>query len=848
MSRDCFKDFKDSLRGQIDKDEVQKTFDGLENTLSNIPADLISTARDRLLRHSEEVVDDKKLSDDRKKLEFLENLERKKNVLETGKALKDKTFFGRRIGIKLTLTAVLDGITRGVVGSKDSMRLNIIVNKKLLLGNLERKLRENGLTAQFNAKLKEADGDLANAILDATRAPDERTATLGQIIKESLEESEKLLNEHGIFFKSLTDRITTNFHDRSKMLDTSESFNERFSDLKNLTLKERQEKAFQRWKVFTIPLLKARVLVGLNVQGQEDFMRAAYDSITDNSSRFVDGSKSIQKQIEEHRVLDWKDADSWARYNQKYGAGNLHDAIIRELETTARRVAQLARVGSNPDRFLNDIANTMLEHPEIFGKQTFTKADKFSVKATADMALGRLNDSESSLAKVGQAIRSSTRIAQLGAVMFASIPDISLMTLATRRFYGGWLGATGALFKSFFGRADAKQLPFMRDFLNTLVDMERGHIGRFWEPGMTTGNLSNIERTFTKLSGIEWWDRSWRETLALMTSRHLWSIRAQSFADIIARDAKFGEDNVRIFKTFNITENDWNAFRQEDVRLDNKMHYLIPDAAMKIEDDSIDSVLRSEGRRGTITDTDRDIKRRQIRNKFANYIHEVMDSGILRPDAQTQGILSAGAPAGTALGQISRMLAMYKSWGVMWMKKGMGELIYGRGANSFSDAMLRGEGDRAAMAQMLIYSTGLGYLSFSVASLFKGLSPPDPTKPRVIIESFLKGGAPFATLGSTFMQNNARWNGSVLDAVTGPIGRDVKQSLTGIANGLHGPVAKSALLDLVKGNTWGANLPFVGLGWQSLVMQGLQERAHPGSLARHKALLLKETGQQSFIN
>lgn len=852
----CLEAFEAALQGRFDKDDIDTFFKAMEGEIDGTPDDRVSQLRERLNDFAERVVEDRALSDDQRKFSFIEKMKQQKIVLDRAIALRDsRSFFTKKLnGMFLTILAIFNGIKRGVPGSKNSLWLTTQVQKKILLGNLYNEIKRADLLPQFNAKLNEADPDLAKAILAARiedpieRAAtleglDSKTATLGEIISTSLRESEKLLNEHGIFFRDLTDRITTNFHDKTKMLQSSPNFSERRNDRKTLTAEQYEEKAFQHWRGITQPLLKDSVFHGLTTDAEREvFMREGYNNITDDKSRFHDGRKSIQSQVTERRIFNWRSPEAFSEYNAEFGAGNLHDALIRELEITAQRVAQLSRVGENPDQFIADIERIIRANPKKFGEQTLSAQQAFTIRVTKDVALNRLGDGDSSIARVGRAIRASKRMAQLGKVVLSALPDIALMTLATRRMYGGWFKATGALMSTFFDRKSARQIGFMNDFLTTYVDMERGHLGRMGADGVQTGDLANIERLFFKLSGIEWWDRGWRETLSLMASRHLWTLRDVSFGEFAARDGKFGEENVRILQQYGIDGTDWDAIRKNAVKLDNQKSYLVPEAALKIDRDTMVDVLRKQGRKGPITDNDIEIERRKIRDKFANYIHDVMDSGIIRPDAQVQGILALGLPQGTIWGEVLRISTMYKSWAMMWTKQGFGELLYGRGANSFGDAMLRGKGDVMGMLQLFIYGGGLGYMTLMMKSFANGLTPPDPTKPRVIIESLLAGGAPLAGMGSLIMQNAPGFNRGMGSAFSllGPLTRDAND----LFRGTFGGDPLGAAVSLIKGNAWGGNLPAVSLGLQYGLYNTLQNYAHPGSVERHKRLLLQETGQR----
>lgn len=97
-----------------------------------------------------------------------------------------------------------------------------------------------------------------------------------------------------------------------------------------------------------------------------EFLRGVYDSImTDGAIDRVNGGRSgrvsFLNQMSQSRRLIWKDFDSYAAYQKRYGEGDLFAAINEDMVAQSRELAILQHLGPYPDatiQWMDDIIET----------------------------------------------------------------------------------------------------------------------------------------------------------------------------------------------------------------------------------------------------------------------------------------------------------------------------------------------------------------------------------------------------------------------------------------------------------------------------------------------------------
>ncbi|MCP3730443.1 hypothetical protein M9978_08375 [Sphingomonas sp. MG17] len=190
-------------------------------------------------------------------------------------------------------------------------------------------------------------------------------------------------------------------------------------------------------------MLDERTALPLTDQQLDVLLRDVYENIV--SEGWVGrqpgraGAKMLANRRAEHRVLHFKDAETWIGYNDKFGQASPWDAMMGHVRGMSRDIALMEVLGPNPAatvRWMKDVAT----------KDAMTRgtnADRRRAKKSADM-IDRLygvisGDADQvgseTLAHLGSALRNWQAATKLGSAVIASMSDAGTATL-TRRMNG----------------------------------------------------------------------------------------------------------------------------------------------------------------------------------------------------------------------------------------------------------------------------------------------------------------------------------------------------------------------------------------------------------------------------
>lgn len=256
---------------------------------------------------------------------------------------------------------------------------------------------------------------------------------------------------------------------------------------------------------------------------------------------------------EAHRVLHFKDADSYLSYFNEFGRGSVFEAIHNHLNAHAKNIAMMEAFGANPTttyKLLKDTAE--IEDSGAAGKPV-KGVTKFL--ATPDMVWETINGDTATPvnprgAAIGRAIRNHFSTTRLGGIMLSSINDAP-MWLATARYNGVPLGKA---LRQFFSSIASGSVVDDGARLGLAVDSIAGEM-QTWHAGNMrqdwTGKLAN---STMKLQLVESWTHRLRAGLGLMLQDHLATLKDTEW------DALSAFDRDRM-KAGGITAKDWKVWQ-----------------------------------------------------------------------------------------------------------------------------------------------------------------------------------------------------------------------------------------------------------------------------------------------
>ena len=240
--------------------------------------------------------------------------------------------------------------------------------------------------------------------------------------------------------------------------------------------------------------------------------------------------------------------------------------------------------------------------------------------------------------------------------------------------------------------------------------------------------------------------------------------------------------------------------------------------------------------------------RDDLSTKLSTYLTDAADSAIPTPGAKERAFMNQGTERGTVLGEALRAIMQLKGFPITYVSKGLTGSYYVNkqlGGSSRSGVF--------GIAQMMVGTTMMGYLSVSLKDILKGKEPMDVfdedyfLNPKMLSKAFVQGGGAgiygdflfgeYNKYGQTFTQ-------TILGPTFGSID-DIARIYSDVLAGDVDAVTKNATR-FAKSNTPGLNLFYTKAAIDYLFIYGLMEKTNPGFLRRMEQRMEKENDQQFY--
>jgi hypothetical protein len=370
--------------------------------------------------------------------------------------------------------------------------------------------------------------------------------------------------------------------------------------------------------------------------------------------------------------------------------------------------------------------------------------------------------------------------------------------------------------------------------IGIIAESWNGTMFKRLNPGETLdGRMSQIANTLFKVSGMDWVNDVNRASFGALTSHLLANNRKVSWE-------KLGKDLQRELGRFNITGEKWNLIRKTAKQSDDGKWWVSPDYVKNIDNDLIKKTFKLKSDRQVA-----DFKH-NMEIELASYFQGQVDDAIFMPGVKETFTQTAGKKRGTTVGEIARFFMQFKSFPLMAVKKGI-----------YRTAKTKGI---PAMANLILWTTGMGYLAGTAKDLVAGKKPKDPivwTKKDGWREEGIKTwAAAFAQGGSLgiyadFLTNaRSKYGGTVISTSLGPTADLATQLIdTFIGKPKEGNFDKipKDTLRILKQNLPYQNLWYTRLLLDHYIMNGLQEAINPGYTERKENWAKKEYNQEYWL-
>lgn len=234
--------------------------------------------------------------------------------------------------------------------------------------------------------------------------------------------------------------------------------------------------------------------------------------------------------------------------------------------------------------------------------------------------------------------------------------------------------------------------------------------------------------------------------------------------------------------------------------------------------------------------------REELSDRLYNFFSDRVGFAAIKPDAKTRAMLLQGTQPGTWLGTGMRLVTQFKSFPIAFLQKAMGSSLYGSGANTMGEAV-RSSKAMGSVAQLVLASTALGYMSMTAKDLVKGREPRDPTDPRTMMAALQQGGGLGIYGDFLFGEAKSRTGGTLVSNLAGPT-LGTLDDMTDIWRRIrNGDDAAAKTFSTALSNTPFMNVFYLRPVLDYMILHSLTEAMNPGALRRREALVTRENEQ-----
>lgn len=600
----------------------------------------------------------------------------------------------------------------------------------------------------------------------------------------------------------------------------------------------------------------------------QDFIGDIYDNLVSGQHQKVDGTdkmgdqllgftgpSNLAKKLSTSRVIHFKDGQAAFEYASKFTRQKFSEAVTNGIIHDGQSIGLMETFGTNPKAMFDRI----LKDAQEINKTNFKAKDTIKIKrlenqfkeldgTTRARGSGRLLlGGTVDFAGIGAAWRMLQNMAKLGAATISSFSDIAtkasfINSRTDRNIFTSYAKAFSDIFRNYSGK-EQKQLAYL---LNVGVENFLGDVhSRFGANDSLPGMMGKMHQMFFRLNGMTWWNNAQKTGLARMISADLASYTNRAF-DSIPTKTRLN------LQRYGINAEDWAVYSSMEKKALDGNDYLVPSAV-----DDVDASILQAGalREANLTRkrklkkvTDVEIQRYKdnLRTKLSSYLTDAADTAIPTPGAKERAIMNMGTERGTVLGEAIRAIMQLKGFPITYVTKGMSQQYHAK--------KQAGESGIYGLAQMMVGTTVMGYLSMTTKDILKGKSPAEVYDDRegfnyrTFVRAFTQGGGAGIYGDFVFGEFN-RFGRSPLETFAGPTfgtAADALKLWSSLLEGKTDQVTKNGFRMIVS-NTPFINLFYTKTALDYLFLYGMMEKTNPGYLKRMERKIERETDQEYYI-
>ncbi len=527
--------------------------------------------------------------------------------------------------------------------------------------------------------------------------------------------------------------------------------------------------------------------------------------------------KAIANTRQERRFLSFANADAWLDYQERFGTGNLFEAIMNHIDGMARDIALMEVLGPNADATVRFMKRKVEEGRRAAAVSATGKAASRLLDQTGIGTIDALYDQVSGQALIPASEKWANRIgtvralevfSKLGSAFLSSVSDVAFTGLTAG--FNGFSGTRviGRLVRTFATVSKAERVNALRagfavdTWTSTLAAQQRfaaEAVGHEW--------AKRVSDVVLRSSFLSAWTEAGKVAFTQEFMFHLVDQVGRGFNDLPGH-------LQRAFRRHGVSPEDWDRVRAAPLArngdgldvIDIPGIYARGDATLR------GSALRLQG---------------MILNeqKFA----------VPEATAKTRALLTGETRGGSLMGEVVRSAALFKTFPVTILQTH----VFGR---LLRDTQISVRNRIGYGAKLFIGTTVMGALALQLKDISRGRDPRPMTTAEFWTAAAMQGGG-LGILGDFLFADHNRYGGSLTASLAGPVAGTLEQAVKLTAGNLQelrdegeaknlGP----EVVNFVKNLLPGQNLWYTRLAFERTVLDNLMRAADPDYAQRFRRI------------
>lgn len=504
--------------------------------------------------------------------------------------------------------------------------------------------------------------------------------------------------------------------------------------------------------------------------------------------------KAFRKKHNDSRVLHFKDADSWMKYNQRFGSGNIANAVEAYVEKMAQDIAALERFGSRPERtkriitdFIQKKADDLKAKEGVDGNVMENKAENNinSFEENWNMYFNTNMASPNWQAQGLAMTKQLTTSATIGSATISAVAGDTGNTAFTAWFnsmpvarmaMGGVKTFTEDISQKFLRQvglwegktaSEVKQQQALEAGLTAraILDESVGY-ARFLQKQEGHRYTKWMADKSMKWSGLNLFTRTGRAAFQIETGKYLarlanntkWKNLEEVTNRLVGRDGGF----VQMLERYDIGQKEWELLRQAEFKEESAGGFAGKTGKAFEWFRPID--LEGENMAKKTGFAKREL--REVANKFRRMMATEEGHAVPTINNRSRAIIGEMQDANTFMGLIGRAGAQYKSFPLTQF------------TNNFSRAMMGknqvGTSRLATMSAYMMFMVPLGGMAIQFREMTKGNDPMnvDPSENPTFWMDALSASGGLSIFGDVLMRGRdsdfSFMNNQIANVASGP--------------------------------------------------------------------------------